>query len=118
MSRNSSSEWASSFSLAGSKPNNFVKNIAVLFNNHMNGYIILSNQMSGLANFKAMVSAFWMAKDFGTNSPNTTWKNVITLKAIIKDKVLATVPVILIFRIMVAVGAPQSVHQANQVLKM
>lgn len=38
-----------------------------------------------------------MANDFGTNSPNTTWKNVITLKAIIKDKVFAIVPVILIF---------------------
>ncbi len=41
--------------------------------------------IKGPAKFTVMVSAFWMATDFGASSPTTTCKNVMREKAITKE---------------------------------
>ena len=73
----SCSLWISSCSEAGSNPNSFAITFANEFNIHTSGRITLSNQYIGQATLKQVFSADWIAIVLGTNSPNTTWSNVI-----------------------------------------
>ena len=49
----------------------------------MKGAKTLRNSSRGRDVASAVVSAFWMAIDFGASSPNTTWSTVMITKAMI-----------------------------------